>query len=172
MNPMPQTPHDAPTPSPAELGERLIRGQLTPAQYLGLSQKRLYEIATLGHNMLSEGRLQVALDIFKGLVVASPYDSVFHCHLGATYAQLQRFPEAVAEFTQALQLNVSNVDALVARSELYLREGKVTEALRDMGAALKLDPQAQRESTQRARATLMVLQAMADETEKAPGSRS
>jgi tetratricopeptide (TPR) repeat protein len=75
------------------------------------------------------------------------------------------------EFTQALQLNVANVDALVGRSELLLREGKVAEALRDLEAALRLDPEAQLESTQRGRATLLVLQAMADEAEKAPGGK-
>ena len=171
MNPTPQTPHTAPAPTSAEWGERLIRGQITPAQYLGLSDERLYEIATLGHNQLSEGKFQAALDIFKGLVAASPYDSVFHCNLASTYAQLQRFPEAMEEFTQALQLNVANVDALVGRSELLLREGKVAEALRDLEAALRLDPDAQLESTQRGRATLLVLQAMADEAEKAPGGK-
>lgn len=161
MNPTPQTSH--------ELGERLIRGQITPAQYLGLSQKRLYEIAALGHEQLMESRPQAALDIFKGLVAASPYDSVFHCNLAAAYAQLQRFPEAMEEFTQALQLNVANVDALVGRSELFLREGQLAEALQDLKAALQLDPEAERESTQRARATLTVLQNLADEAEMAPG---
>lgn len=171
MNPTSQTPNAAPTPNPAEWGDRLIRGQITPAQYLGLSQKRLYDIATLGHNLLTEGKLQPALDIFKGLVAASPYDSVFHCNLAATYAQLQRFPEAMEEFTQALQLNIANVDALVGRSELLLREGKVAEGLQDLESALRLDPEAQRESTQRGRATLQVLQAMADEAERAQGSQ-
>jgi tetratricopeptide (TPR) repeat protein len=153
------------------LGERLIRGQITPAQYLGISEKRLYEIATLGHNQLSEGKLQVALDIFKGLVAASPYDSVFHCNLAATYAHLERFPEALEEFSRALQLNIANLDALVGRSEVLLHQGQLAEALKDLEAALKLDPEAQHESTQRARATLSMLQAMADETEKAQGSQ-
>jgi tetratricopeptide (TPR) repeat protein len=171
MNEALQTSLDLSTPGQLEAGQQLIRGEITPAQFLGLSQKRLYEMATLGHNLMAEGQLEGALDIFKGLVAASPYDSVFHLNLAATYTQLQRFPEAMEEYTRALQLNVANVDALVGRSELLLREGKVTEALQDLQLALQLDPEARRETTQRAHATLSVLQSMADEAEKAQAAQ-
>ncbi len=147
-----------------EMGARLISGDITPGQFLGLSEERLYEIATLGHSMMTRGQSESALDIFKGLVAASPYDSVFHCHLAAVYTQLERFPEAMEEYTQALQLNIANVDAMVGRSELYLREGKVAEALKDLQGALQLDPEARRDTTKRARVTLMVLRKMAEET--------
>jgi len=55
------------------------------------------------------------------------------------------------------------VDALVGRGELYLRESKLPEALKDIQRALELDPQAGRDTTKRARATLLVLQKMAEE---------
>lgn len=171
MNAAPQTSSSTVTPSQRELGEKLIRGNITPAQFLGLSQERMYEMATLGHRLMAEGQFQPALDIFKGLVAASPYDSVFHCNLAALYVELQRFPEALVEYTQALQLNVANVDALVGRSELLLREEKVAEALQDIQAALQLDPEARRESTQWARATLMMLQKMADAAEATEGKQ-
>ena len=175
MNSSPRPPESG-TPSPSslsstELGERLILGELTAAQYLGFSQQRLYEIATIGHTLLNEGKLPAALDIFKGLVAASPYDSVFHCNLAAAYVQLQRLPEAMSEYTQALELNVANVDALVGRSELLLRAGKVGEALHDIQLALEFDPNLQRETTQRARANLLLLQAMADTVEAPPSAR-
>jgi tetratricopeptide (TPR) repeat protein len=140
-----------------ELGERLVVGEITPAEFLGLSQEMLYEIAKRGHEMLKTGKLQDALDIFKGLVAASPYDSVFHCNLASTYAHLEKFDEAKDEYTRALELNIGNVDALVGRSELFLREGNVPKALEDIQAALKYDPEAKRENTKRARATLTIL---------------
>ncbi|WNG62964.1 tetratricopeptide repeat protein [Archangium gephyra] len=118
----------------------------------------LYQIATRGHEMLKTGKFQDALDIFKGLVAASPYDSVFHCNLGSTYAHLEKYAEAKDEYTRALELNIGNVDALVGRSELLLREGNVNGAVQDIQSALKLDPEAKRENTKRARATLTMLQ--------------
>lgn len=154
-----------------ERGQRLISGSLTPAQYLGITQAQLYKLATQGHGMLVRGQTQAAIDIFKGLVAASPYDSVFHCHLASAYAQAERYAESMEAYTRALQLNIANVDALSGRSELLLREGRLAEALQDIQAALRLDPTAQRESTQRARSTLMVLQQMAEAAEKGPSTR-
>lgn len=151
---------------PEELGERLVLGEISPAQFLGLSQEMLYEIATRGHDLLKTGMLQDALDIFKGLVAASPYDSVFHCNLAATYAHLERFAEAKESYTRAIELNIGNVDAMVGRSEMYLREGNVPEALKDIQNALKLDPEAKRENTKRARATLTILQKAGEATPK------
>ncbi|KFE71772.1 tetratricopeptide repeat protein [Hyalangium minutum] len=163
MSDTPQKPGSAKAPSKEELGEMLVAGDITPAQYLGLSQKQLYEIATMGNNMLKRGDLEKARDIFLGLVAASPYDSVFHVNLAFAYHQLKQLPEALEEYTTSLRLNIANVDALVGRSELYLQEGKLEDALKDILAALKLDPEAKRDTTKRARATLAMLQKKADE---------
>jgi tetratricopeptide (TPR) repeat protein len=158
--------------APSLKAEKLVLGEITPAQFLGLSSKRLYELAGMGHQMFKSGQIRGALDIFEGLVAASPYDSVFHCHLAATYARLDRFEEAKTSYTRALELNVANVDALVGRGELYLRERKLSQALADIQQALKLDPQATRDTTRRARATLLVLQKMAEAGEEAPSKPS
>jgi tetratricopeptide (TPR) repeat protein len=152
-------------PPHSGLSQQLIAGELTPAQFLGMSPDRLYALATRGYELMVRGSTQPAIDIFKGLTAASPYDSVFHCHLGAAYAQAERYPEALEEYNRSLQLNIANVDALGGRSELLLREGKVEEALADIQAALQLDPEAQRETTQRARTALLLLQSMAEATD-------
>lgn len=152
----------APAISP-ERAEKLFLGEITPGEFLGMSTESLYKVASIGHEMFKSGQVQGALEIFEGLVAASPYDSVFHCHLAAAYARLERFDEAKASYTRSLELNIGNVDSLVGRGELYLREGKLPEALKDIQQALKLDPQAARDTTKRARATLLVLQKMAEE---------
>lgn len=161
-NSSPQQPSASKFVITEESGEQLIRGDITPGEFLGLSRERLYEIATRGNELLKTGKYQAALDLFKGLVAASPYDSVFHTNLAATYAHLNKFDEAKNEYNRALELNLGNVDALVGRSELFLRDGKVPEALKDIQAAIKLDPETKRETTKRARATLMILQKMAE----------
>jgi tetratricopeptide (TPR) repeat protein len=146
---------------PPEAGEKLVLGEITPAEFLGIPRERLYEIAARGHHLLVTGKLKDALDIFKGLVAASPHDSVFHCNLAAVYTHLEQYPEALESYTRAIELNIGNVDALVGRSELLLREDKVSEALRDIKAVLKYDPEGKRENTRRARATLSALQSAA-----------
>lgn len=156
------------TTAARELAQRLVSGAITPAQYLGISPEWLYKVARLGHDMLERGYRQQAIDLFKGLVAASPHDSVFHCHLAAAYVQAERFQDAMDAFTSALRFNRANVDALSGRGELFLREGRVAEALQDLQAALQNDPSGQRESTQRARSLLRTLQKMADAAESTP----
>ncbi|KFE65243.1 tetratricopeptide repeat protein [Hyalangium minutum] len=167
MSQTPQTSSNPTAPSQAELAQRLIAGDITPAQFLGLSQEQLYVIATTAHRLLAQGQTQQALTLFKGLVAASPYDSVFHCNLAAAYVQAELYSEAMEEYSRAIQLNIANVDALAGRSELLLREGRVAEALNDLQAVLRLDPKAERETTQRARTTLVLLNKLADSAETA-----
>ncbi|MFY0574344.1 hypothetical protein ACN28S_08300 [Cystobacter fuscus] len=77
---------------PAEAGERLVLGEISPAEFLGIPRERLYEIATRGHELLVTGKLKEALEIFKGLVAASPHDSVFHCNRRRSTSSSSRSP--------------------------------------------------------------------------------
>ncbi len=143
---------------PPELGERLINGEMTIGEFVGLSGQTLYAIANVGHQMLQTGKLDTAMDIFKGLVAASPYDSVFHTQLATVYAAKEEFEDAIASYSQALQLNKANVDALAGRGEMFLRLEKIIEALPDLKSAIEADPEARRPSSVRARALLLGLQ--------------
>ncbi|QRK04590.1 tetratricopeptide repeat protein [Archangium violaceum] len=146
-----------------EAGEKLIRGEITLGEFLGMPTQVLYRWAETAHNLLQAGSTQQALQIFQGLVAAAPYDSVFHCQLAATYMTLERYDEAFEEFSQSLRFNGSNVDALVGRGEIHLRRGNVPEGLVDFTLAVKKDPELKRRSTQRARSMLLVLKQQADQ---------
>jgi len=161
-----QKPSSSTLAIPAEAGERLVLGEISPAEFLGIPREKLYEIAARGHEMLKTGKLKDALEIFTGLVAASPYDSVFHCNLASTYAHLGRFDESKAEYTRALELNIGNVDALVGRSELFLREENVPAALKDIQTALKYDPKMERDTTKRASVSLALMQKTLDSASK------
>lgn len=148
---------------PPELAERLIKGEITLGEFFGLSPNVLYGIAKIAYQLLNTGRVDAALDIYKGLVAASPYDSVFHCHLAACYYTRENYDLAMKHFERSLEINLSNVDALVGRGELYLRKGMIPEALRDWKKAIDLDPEAKRASTKRARSNILMLKEMADQ---------
>lgn len=152
---------------PKELAEKLIRGEITLGEFLGFSRSSLYEIAQLGYQMLTTGKLESALAIYRGLVQASPYDSVFHCHLGATLYAMGEHEEAVEEYSKAIQYNKANADALAGRGELYLRMNKVVEGLADLKAAIEADPEGKRASTLRARATVAMLREAAKQGDQA-----
>ena len=146
---------------PEELSTRLVNGEINLGQFLGLSRSAQYAIAQLADNLLASGQYQRSKQIFQGLVAADPFDSVFHCHLAATYQRLDQREEALTAFTNALKFNKSNVDALAGRGEVYLMLGKPQEAVQDLTRAVSLDPKGERASTVRARAILLTLKSVA-----------
>jgi tetratricopeptide (TPR) repeat protein len=150
-----------------ETAEKVIRGEIPLGKYLGMPKEVLYQWADTGHKLLNAGSTQQALQIFQGLVEAAPHDSVFHCQLAATYMTMEKFDEAFSEFEQALRFNGNNVDALVGRGEIQIRRGDMPAGLADYTKAVQLDPELKRRSTQRARATLLVLKQQAEQAQAA-----
>ncbi len=61
---------------------------------------------------------------------------------------------ALAHYVEALTMNPANIDARVGKGELLIRRNRMDEGVADLKAALELDPNTERPSTQRARATL------------------
>jgi tetratricopeptide (TPR) repeat protein len=144
----------------AEWATLLASGQITLAEYVGLSKDELYVIAQQAYQLLHSGKLEEARDIYQGLVAADPYDSVFHCHLGSVQLRLGNSEEALKEFDLALQYNLANVDALMGRGEIRLSQGNLKEAVGDLRKAIELDPEGKRASTKRAQAALISLKEM------------
>lgn len=140
-----------------ELASALASGQITLAQFAGISREKLYEMAKVAYGLLNSGKLEQARDIYRGLVAADPFDSVFHCHLAATYLRMGENENALTEFSAALRFNVANVDAYAGRGETYLSLGRLSDALPDLKRALELDPKMTRASTIRARSILLSL---------------
>ncbi|MFY2557605.1 tetratricopeptide repeat protein [Corallococcus terminator] len=155
---------------PKALAEKLIRGELQLGQFLGMTRERLFDYAGMGHSMLQAGRTRLALEIFQGLVTASPKEATFLTQLGATYLTLERTDEAFDAFQRALAVEASNVDALVGRGELHLRQGNIPDGLKDLSRAIELDPGLKKRSTQRARGTLLALKTQAEQIKKRPAS--
>lgn len=151
--PVPQQPVHVP---PA-LAAQLIGGEINVAEFVGLGRDALYAIARVGYQFLNGGRVEQARQVYRGLIAADPYDSVFRCHLAAAHHRLGDLDEAVKEYTAALRFNYANVDALAGRSEIFLQRGRIAEAVADLQAVITHDPHSQRATTLRARAILPAL---------------
>jgi tetratricopeptide (TPR) repeat protein len=140
-----------------EAQEKLATGQITIAEAVGISRPQLYAIADRGYQLLISGRLEEAQQIYAGLVAADPFDSVFHCHLGAVLWRMGELDRAFDEFDASIRLNIANVDARASRGELYLLRGEVKKGVEDLRVALAHDPQGTHPSSVRARALLLSL---------------
>jgi tetratricopeptide (TPR) repeat protein len=140
--------------SAAERLAMVAAGQATIAQAAGLSKTQLYEIANKGYLLFSQGKLEDARRIYEGLVAADPFDSVFHCHLGAVLWRLGDTERAFEEYDAAVRFNIANVDALAGRGELLVARGEIEKGFEDLNRALEIDPKCTRPSAQRVRALL------------------
>ena len=147
---------------PKDLAAKLIRGEITLGEVYGLDQDALYEIAQLGYGLLNSGNLRGAKQIYSGLVAADPYDSVFHCHLAAVHHRLGELDEAFQQYSEALNLNFANVDALVGCAEIHLSRGEVAAGISALKRAVEIDQEGTRQSAQRARALLLALKRAVD----------
>jgi tetratricopeptide (TPR) repeat protein len=150
---------------PKDLPAMLIRGEVTLAGVFGLDRDSLYEIAQLGYGLLNSGNLREAKQLYAGLVAADPYDSVFHCHLAAVHHRLGELDEALQQYTEALNFNFANVDAMVGRSEIQLSRGELATGISGLKQAIEIDSDGTRPSTLRARALLMALRRAVDDSQ-------
>lgn len=148
---------------PKDLPAMLIRGEITLADVFGLDRDSLYEIARIGYGLLNSGNLREAKQIYTGLVAADPYDSVFHCHLAAVHHSLGELDEAFQQYTEALNFNYANVDALVGRAEIQLSRGDLAGGISALKQTIEIDPEGLRPSSLRARALLLALKRAVDE---------
>lgn len=138
----------------AERLEKVGSGQATIAQAAGITREQLYAIAEKAYQLFSQGKLDEAKQIYEGLVAADPFDSVFHCHLGAVLWRSGDTERAFEEYDAAVRYNLANVDALAGRGELLIAKGEIEKGVEDLSLALKHDPECTRASTQRARSLL------------------
>lgn len=85
------------------------------------------------------GKFDAALQALDTLVKehGPQHGMMYHYHRGWTLNELQRYPEAVKEFTAGLQTQPDYVGALAARSCAYAQQGKIERALADQKLALK-----------------------------------
>ncbi len=157
------TTDSAENPTRSDRDELLLSGGITIAQYVGLSKAQLYAIANQGYQLFTSGKYEEARQIYAGLVVADPFDSVFHCHLGATLWRLGDFEKAFEEYDLSLRFNFANVDALAGRGELNMMRGQLQAGIDDLQAAINYDEKGEHDATIRARAILVALK---DEMEK------
>ena len=130
------------------------KGQKTWGEVLGINAGQAYNMAQMGYKMLQEGKLEEARTIFQGLATLNPKDPYHHLALGAVHHRSDHIDEAIAEYTNAIELDPKLANAYANRGELYIAKGQQEKAFNDLKKAKDLDPNCQDPSTIRARVIL------------------
>jgi tetratricopeptide (TPR) repeat protein len=90
--------------------------------------------------LMESGKKDAAIAEFEKLAHDDPSDRTARSRLVAAYLAANQRAKAQEVLTNALRKNSHDVDALLERSQLYLRSGKYGEAQQDITAVLHFRP--------------------------------
>ena len=138
---------------------KFMAGIINLGELEGIDREQQYGMATVAHQLLHQGKLTEAEQIFRGLIALNPSDAYFHLALGVVHQRKEELTEAEAAYSRALGLHPKNSPALANRGEVRILSGRLVEGAQDLSDAIAADPQARLPTTKRARATLSILRA-------------
>ncbi|WP_306818751.1 tetratricopeptide repeat protein [Archangium lipolyticum] len=131
--------------------EKVLNGEASVGQIVGLTGPEMLEMAMQGFRLYEQGRYKDAKVVFDGLCELDPAEAYYRTALGAIYLAEEDLQTALQLFTHALALNGKDSAALVNRGEVHLRLGNIVEAAQDFAKAVELDPENKDPLTMRAR---------------------
>ena len=137
--------------------ERFLSGHRTLGELEGIPKTSQYEMARVGHLLLTEGRLAQAGHVFEGLHALDPFDAYFLTALGSIALQDGRLEVAEAKYTRALEINPYSVPARAHRAEVRVLRGRVEEAGEDLSRVAEEDPTRRDPAARRAAALAQVV---------------
>jgi tetratricopeptide (TPR) repeat protein len=124
----------------------------------GISAVHLAAGIRLGLLHYSQGRLEDAMAIFRGLAFLDPRNPYLHALLGSVLQKQGRDEQAITEYSEALKYFPEDISSLANRGELYFKAGNIKEAMADLKRAAELDPEEDHPSANRARLLLSMAQ--------------
>ena len=131
--------------------DQFRQGQIRFTQLFQFHGNQIASLLLCGYNFFNHGRLQEAKNIFEGLSLLDPNIPYVSCVLGAIYQRLEKIDLAIRYYNHAITLFPQDIVALTNRAEIYLSQGKFLEAADDLKKVIKLDPENQNPSANRAR---------------------
>ncbi len=139
-----------------------VKDKISLAELRGISKKKLYQLADIGHVKLKHGRIDEAENVFQALILLDHRNSFFHSVMGAIHQKKKRPVEAIYEYTMAIKLDQKDVSAYVNRGEVYLRHKNYRKAAEDLKTAILLDMSGRNLWANRARSLVIAIKRSLD----------
>lgn len=97
---------------------------------LNWTLEQVEDLRNTGYAYIRQGKYEIALPIFKALVILDPSDSYHAQTLGALYLQLNDPAKAIKSFDSALKLEADHAPTLLNLTKALFMMGKKNEALK------------------------------------------
>ena len=98
-------------------------------------------MAEFGFTQFKVGRYSDAERVFKVLTVLDWKNPYYHSVMGSILHRQKRYGEAIAEYSQAIDLDDKDVVSYTNRGEIFMQHGLMEEARSDLEKAVGLDPE-------------------------------
>lgn len=119
----------------AEGGRVLLCIDVTEARFfLGAAHRQQ------GTDALAAGDYHKAISRCEKAVYINADDPLTYNERGAAYSYLERYDDAIADYSRALRLDPKFVRAYRNRGSAFFHQGKLAEAVADSSKAIELDP--------------------------------
>lgn len=128
-----------------------IDGKINWAELFSFTPEMLFQMAEFGFAQFKTGRYADAERVFKVLTVLDWNNAYYHSVMGSILQRQQRYGEAIAEYSQAIELDPNEIVGLTNRGEIFLQHGLFDEAGQDLERAIELDPKGEDRFANRAR---------------------
>lgn len=117
-----------------------LDGKMNWAELFSFTPDMLFQMAEYGFSQFKMGRYSDAERVFKVLTVLDWNNPYYHSVMGSILQRQKRYGEAMAEYSQAIDLDKGDIVSLTNRGEILMQHGLFDEALADLEKAAALDP--------------------------------
>lgn len=128
-----------------------IEGKINWAELFSFTPEMLFQMAEFGFTQFKVGRYADAERVFKVLTVLDWNNAYYHSVMGSILLRQKRYGEAIAEYSQAIELDPADIVSYTNRGEVFLQHGLLDEAEADLKKAVDLDPAGSDKFANRAR---------------------
>lgn len=143
-----------------------IQGRVSWAELFNFTPEMLYQIAEYGFAQYKTGRYQDAERVFKVLTVLDWNNPYYHSVMGSVLQKQKRHGEALAEYSQALELDPNDIVSLTNRGEILMQHGLLDDAITDLKRSAELDAGRENKFSNRARLLLQQIKVIKEKSEK------
>lgn len=149
-------------PAEIEKGSQKIKdyldGKIGWAELFNFTPQMLLQMAEFGFMQFKVGRYQDAERVFKVLTVLDWNNHYYHSMMGTILQRQKRYGEAIAEYTQAIELFPQDIVSHTNRGEIFMLHGLLTEAEEDLKKAVSFDPKGENKWANRSKMLLSQLE--------------
>ncbi|MDO8518883.1 MAG: tetratricopeptide repeat protein [Deltaproteobacteria bacterium] len=140
-----------------ELLHAFASRKITFAELTRLNPKKVRQVAEMGYVKLRHGRTDEARKIFEVLTFIDHKNYFHRLALGGAYQKLKRNVDAIYQYSEALKQDPHNLNALVNRGEIFLRNKNFRKAAEDFREAILADTIGRDRFANRARSLVIAI---------------